>query len=79
MLRGAKLSFIQLGGGISAGAHAERMNYYTLLWGNRSTVIVLSSTAVWTTTQAYSQLSNDITCRCGMLGASFAISLLPYA
>ena len=72
-------SYFQLGGGIAVGVHAERMNYYTLLWGSRPTVFDLSSIAVWTTTQVCSQLSNDVTCRCGMLGASFAISLLPYA
>ena len=76
---GTQLSFIQLGGGIAFGVHTKRQKYYTLLPDAKSSALGWSSLAVWTTTRVCSQLSNDITCRHGILGASFAISLLLYA
>ena len=79
MLYGTQLSFIQLGGGIAIGVREEQRKYFTLFWGARPQIFEWSTIAVWTTTQVCSQLSNDIICRCGMLGASFVISLLLYA
>jgi hypothetical protein len=79
ILHGTQLSFIQLGGGIASGVYTERKKYYTLLGGAKLMALEWSGIAVWTTTQVRFQLSNEITCRCGMLGASFAISLLRYA
>jgi hypothetical protein len=73
MLHVTQLSFIQLGAGIADGIHVEQKKYYTALWSTRPTVFQWTSIAVWTTTQVCSQFSNDITCRCGILGAFFAI------
>jgi hypothetical protein len=77
ILHGTQLSFIQLGGGIAFGVSLERKKYYTLLRDGELIAFERSTIGVWTTTQVCSQLSNDITCRSGMLGVSSAISLLP--
>ena len=50
MLHSTQLSFIQLGGGIAMGVHAEQRKYYTLFWGARPMVFEWSAVAVWTTT-----------------------------
>ena len=81
ILHDTQLSCIQRGGGIAASVYTERGKYYTLLGGAVAKMMAFEwgIMAVWTTTQVCSQLFNDITCRCGSLGAFFAISLLPCA
>ena len=76
MLNSTQLSFIQLGGGVAVGVYTEQRKCYTLLGGAKLMVSEWSSIAVRTTTQVCSQLSNNITYRFGILGASFVISLL---
>ena len=63
MLHRIQLSFLQLGGGIAVGVHAEQRKFYTLL--NQSEMLVLedTSTGVRITFSFFvrSRLSNHIT------------------
>jgi hypothetical protein len=46
MVLHAQLSFIQLGGGIAVGVHAEEVKFYTLLNASQNVVQVGASTVV---------------------------------